>query len=205
MAVTLDDAGRYLVDDDGAVRGVKHSEACVARVLELAYGTVFQSGVGTGELRDALKAAAGGDLVVLAFAQDESADVIALYDESFPGDAGNVEEEETVVALDNQITPPDPMEPFFPWTMGVFDLCVNDLSEDSDFIDNLKTLWPDAGGRVIVLSEQADLALAGFATLGPELIDGTYLYLFDRFDPDDAIGEANPHGSVYEPGYGWQP
>jgi hypothetical protein len=166
---------------------------------------VGQIAVGTGELRQQLKAlAADGTRVTYAEVYEESASTIAYYEALYPGDGfGSVREKAPVPTVEEQLNPPPGHPPIFDWDMGVFDLSVSDVSEDATFLSSVQGLWPDAGGRVVVLSERSDLMLAGFVCLAPELIDGTYVYIFDRFDPDDAIGVRNPHGSVYSPGYGW--
>lgn len=185
MALELESSGRYLLNDDGDAVGVKHSDACVARAVALAFGTAFQSGIGTGEIRNALKLGEGGHFIVSALAQEENAEVIAYYDAAYPDDAGNVTLGTVADTLDSQLNPIGDPPPA--WTMAIFDFCLQDLSIDKELVDIIKALWPDVGGRVVVLAERGDLTLDGFASLAPELIDGTYIYIFDRFDPTNGI------------------
>jgi hypothetical protein len=202
MAASLEDTGQFLLDDVDSsltVVGVTHSDACVARVLELPYGTVFHSGVGVGQLRQAMLAIVGEGRIDDVITQETYDAAVDYYDALFVADAGNVEKIGTVSKLETQVA-----TPVGTWTMGVFDMTVDDLSEDASFLAAIQTLWPDLGGRIVVLSYRSDMTLAGWTSLPPELFDGTYVYIFDRFDPDNSIGVLNPHGTLYAPGYGWQ-
>ena len=205
MAAAADSSGRYLSDDTGTHVGTIHSDACADRVAALCLGTVFVSGIGDGAILARLNDLAEiGDVVVIARPQEASVDLIDNFVAEFPL-APPVENIEVIEALELQINPPGPpYDPHFNWTMGVFDFTVQDLSTDAAFLDKTHTLWPDITGRIVVLSESPDLVLAGWFALPPTLIDGTYIYVFDRFDPDNGIGEAEPFGRVYNPGFGWQ-
>jgi hypothetical protein len=81
---------------------------------------------------------------------------------------------------------------------------VVDVCLDGSATAGLEERWPNLGDRVVVIAAVPGVTLDGFSAADPELIDGTYLYIFDRFDPANGIGEANPHGSQLVPGYGWQ-
>lgn len=205
MAATLDASGRYFLSDDGQVIGVKHTDECLSEVAALAFGTVMVSTVGDGALVAALDEMADsgtGEVVQYVFSKEESADIAALFEVNYPVTPAP-EIVGPVVALENQIHPPDPFAPHYDWTVAIFDLCANDVSQDSGFVSKLATLWPELGGRIIVLSERADLTISGWSGLPPRRFGDTYVYAFDRFDPDNGIGVANPHGSVYNPGFGW--
>ena len=205
MAAITDSSGRYLIDDTGAHVGTVHSDACADRVAALCLGTVFVSGIGDGAILARLNDLADvGDVVVIARPQEASMDLIDNYVAEFPLDPP-VDNIEVLEALELQIHPPGPpYDPHYDWTMGVFDLTVKDLSTDSTFLSKINTLWPNITGRIVVLSESPELTLTGWTALAPTLIDGTYVYIFDRFDPDNSIGEAEPFGRVYDPGFGWQ-
>ena len=193
MGSTLDPSETRLLNDAGEVIAIDRGFEAYSRASECVWGNVVNLGLGLGTLRQILlkRIGLGVDSVRTV---EESSDANENYGLAYDDDKNNPEVagiSETVAAADGV------------WDSAVFDLVKSDIFEDPTFQDNIKSIFPDLSGRVVILSDRGDISLPGFSRSGPEMLGGQFVYLFDRFEPSEGIGELNPHGVRYIPGLGW--
>lgn len=204
MALILDPSGVCLLDSTSAATlAVSYGEDIVARAVACVSGNVVTLALGFGSVRQALLTKLDASEIASVRTFEPSADVIGRYDAAYVPDAGNVVEQAIVDAVHDKATEtPGDTDP---WDSLVIELSGGSLPEDPGFLDDLRAIFPDPGGRVIILAERDDLQIFGFAGPTPETFgDAQFLYIFDRFDPDNGIGVANPFGTVLVPGFGWE-
>lgn len=172
----------------GEAVAVAYAETTIATAVSMLHGRVLELGLGMGQTRDALLEAGVQSVATV----EVSGAVVDHYE----GDTDGVVQAEATAYL-QAATPGS-------WDSALVDLPAEDVASPA-FHAALKTALPALGTRVVVISAAPALALPGFALgLVTPTEDGLWVLTFDRFDPDAGIGERNPHGDNYLPGYGWQ-
>jgi protein-L-isoaspartate O-methyltransferase len=198
MALVLDSSG--LVYDNAT--GETVSSAVDRDIQEAAakyvWGQVLEIGLGNGFTRAAL---ADSENVTKLKTIEIRSDLISLWTaeagiESMP--MSTLDVEHTLVqgnGLDSLVTPP------FRLDSVLFDVAGAEL--DSAWIAALHAYYVGAGGRVVAISTDPDYAMAGFAAYrmegpGP---GGSYVFVLDRYDPDNGVGTART--DIWVPGHGY--
>lgn len=201
----LDAQGNLVLN--GTVVALAHSPETIERATRCVSGRVLEGGLGLGQTRQALLAASA----VLSVETVEIEPAVAGWDGAGARDVVDVEAETkpqflvtgdvravvaTAVGLDDRR-----------WDSALIDLGEDtDAYEDPQFLADLKVLFPNFGARIVMIRQRNDVAIPGFVLAAAEQQeDLSYVLVFDRYDPAEGVGTLDTRGSMYLPGFGWQP
>lgn len=192
MAIRVDEDGNMVKDERVIAKRMRKRDA--ERAAECCHGEVFEGGYGFGTMRRALKRTKHVKRIRTVEIDQE---VIDREDDEQERSGVELGDVKAIIKADSKKT------------RKQYDSVLLDIEPDTDMSDpefqkDVKKLLRDAGDRLVVISESDNLQFDGFNLgLVEHLENGSYMLVYDRFEPSAGLGVLNPHGKAYRAGYGW--